>query len=326
MTSELETTTTLLRGDEAIGFARQWQDLDAPTEFVTPSWITASWRHLPELGAPLMAVASDRSGWCALALVERTDARPHRIAIAGAPLGDEHDVVVSPGANFPQLVQSLVRALESLADNSIIVLNAVRTSGVLGQELAARQWLWRTRSEAAPICYAGQVTVNAESHSRRMRRLSRLGCTVVDTLSGSTLTAGEVERFVSRRLASWTRRERIRELPDAERLPGFARFLGAMASELAARDLARLLVLRVGDARAAESLHVGPRYDSLMYMINYDPEFASYSPGRVLFEHTLLGLDSSSPRLRTGRGDESYKLAAGAKTAHVLTAELQEGR
>ncbi|MET9087200.1 GNAT family N-acetyltransferase [Streptomyces sp. NPDC004237] len=315
-------TTTLLRHDKAFDFVRDWQAPDAPTEFSSAEWATAAWEHLPQLGDPAVLLAEDTSGWCALALTSRCDGAREQLTFAGAPLGDEHDVAHSPGADLNRLLLALVNACERLTESSrhLVELSALAENGLLIRELTRRPKRWRLQREPAPVIHADQVSVAASGHRRRVRHLERVGAVSFGTVEGESLTSDEVEGFVARRLRSWSERGRIDELPSVERLPGFPRFMGAAVGSLAHRGRAQLRVLEVDGVRAAESLHLGPARAPLMYMISYAARFAPYSPGRVLFERTLLGLGDSVPRLSTGRGDELYKLAAGAGNECVVTA------
>ena len=212
------------------------------------------------------------------------------------------------------------------SEGASVRLDALTAHGRLTRELSARSALWHLRQEPAPVIVGDRICVNETGHDRRTRRLSRLGTVSVRVIDGLRLTEAEAEDFVYRRLASWSCRGRLGELPRVERLPHFPRFMGVATSGLAARGMARLLVIELDGRRVAESLHLGPVADPLMYMISYDPDFAKYSPGRLLLEHSLLALRASPTcRLRTGRGDEQYKLAAGAVTEHVLTARSHDG-
>jgi CelD/BcsL family acetyltransferase involved in cellulose biosynthesis len=309
----------LERGEDAITLVQGRWNGYSPTEFVTPEWVISAWQHLPELGEPIVAAVEDESGWCALALTATSAAQGDGFTLAGAPLGDEHDVVASGAADADRLVPYLVDALERLAERGhVIDLGALAAAGPLTRELADRPDSWALDREPAPVIYTDAARVNVTGHRRRLRQLSRRGETVFITVDGGRLTSDEVSGFVSRRLASWSRRERIGDLPRVERLASFPAFLGAAAGGLAGRDRARLLAVEVDGHRIAESLHIGPSRDPLMYMINYDPDFAKLSPGRVLLEHTLLQLGAETSRLRTGRGDEAYKIAAGARLDYVV--------
>jgi CelD/BcsL family acetyltransferase involved in cellulose biosynthesis len=313
---------TLIRGPDAIQFVQSWRQRVAPTEFVTPEWITAAWRYLPDLGDAVVAVARDDAGWCAVALAGRPAERPE-FSMAGSPLGDEHDAVASTPADGRRLVPHLVDFLERLAAGGAhVVLAALAAHGVLSDELATRPDRWRIDTEPAPVYLAGSARATDAGHRRRLKALGRLGEVRLDMVEDARLTGAEVEEFVRRRLAGWALRGRLGELPDVERLPGFPRFMAAAVGGLAQCAQARLHVLDVGGRRAAETLYLGPRSDPLMYMTSYDSRLGQYSPGRVLMEDTLLGLGSEVRRVRSGRGDEPYKFDAGAQAGHVVTAVL----
>lgn len=315
-------STALLRNGKVSEFVHCWPAAIAATEFSSAEWATAAWKHLPQLGEPAVLVAEDDSGWCALALTSHQDGTDEWLRLAGAPLGDEHDVAHSRGSELNRLLPALVDAAENLTDGSRfrVELCALTEGSPLVRELVRRPGRWRLQREPAPVIHADRVSVSAPGRRRRVRRLERAGVVTFATIEGESLTSEEVTGFVSRRLRSWSERGRIDELPSVERLPGFPRFMGAAVGSLARRGRARLRVLEVDGVRAAESLHLGPSHAPLMYMISYATRFAPYSPGRVLFEHTLFGLSGAVPRLRTGRGDESYKLAAGAGNECVVTA------
>lgn len=312
----------MLRGRSAIDFVQNaWPQL-TPTEFVSAEWILSVWEFLPELGSPAVVVSGSHAGWGAIALTESRGDAGRSLVVAGAPLVDEHEVVTSGPVDVDAVSRDLVHILRQEAKTGTAVqLDCAVPDSHLARALAAHRAHWSLEPEPAPVIDLSALSVNALRHSKRLNRLARTGPVTFDVIEGHRLTAAVGTSFVERRLISWETRGRIHELPDVERSPAFPVFLGEMVHRMAVDRNARLHVVRAGGRTVAEDLMLGPVSDPLLYMRSYDPAFSACSPGRILLEHTLLGMSGSAlRRLRTGRGDEAYKLAAGADRSCVITA------
>ncbi|MYW10169.1 GNAT family N-acetyltransferase [Streptomyces sp. SID2563] len=314
----------VLRSSDAVEFVKNWPAEIAATEFCRPEWVLSAWNSLPELGKPAVAVVRDDDAWAAAALTEAGEPGAGTLTFAGQPLGDEHDLVLHRPDQAGELVTALVGLLEDVAaeGGKKVTLDALAPDGRLTRELR-RSPRWALEAEAAPVITPALARVNAARHARRMRYLGGRGSLTFGVVTGDELTVTEGERFLRTRFENWTRQGRIDQLPAVERLPGFPHFMGTMMWGLAQRNMARLWVLELDGLRIAEDLHVGPPEDPLLYMRSYSTDFRKYSPGRILLEETLGQLAARDcARLRTGRGDELYKLDAGAGQECVLRAEF----
>jgi CelD/BcsL family acetyltransferase involved in cellulose biosynthesis len=290
--------------------------------FGSAAWVLGAWRHLPELGSPAVLRAGDRSGTWLLPLSIRRCRQTMTISLAAAPLGDTHRLV-GPSRPLPEGLgaRALDCLLEACGTGGSVELDALAITDALGRALEAGDaGQWKVEREPSPVIPVTRVAVSP-SHDKRWRRLGHQGRLAVTVVAGSELRAVIIEDFVRGRLARWHAQGRLDQLGQAERLPGFPRFLAQAASVLACAGQARLWMLLVDGTPAAQDLHLGPVSAPLLYMRDYDLRFAPWSAGRLLLEATLLRLRAAGvERLETGRGDEPYKMMAGGGGEYVLNA------
>lgn len=315
----------LLRAADAREFMESWHPEVIGTDFISPEWVLPSWENLTQLGTPAVAVVRDGDIWAAVALTENTTPKGRVFGFAGQPLGDEHDAALS-APSAARLLPDLRHLLERMAaEGADLVLDCLTTDGRLAQELS-RAPRWNLEPMAAPVITLANMRVSAKGHARRLRNLGTLGSLRFDVVEGPDLTVAEGERFIRAKWDDWTRQGRIDTLPPVERLAEFPHFMGTAMNGLARRGLARLWTLRLNGDRLAEDLHIGPPSTPLIYMGSYSHDLRAYSPGRVLLEETLGQLAARGcAYVRMGRGDEAYKMEAGAGDETVLRATLVRG-
>lgn len=318
----MEVDASVAHGADALAlFEASAMAESSPCVFTSASWVQAAWSELPQLGDPLVLRVAARGGERLLPLAVRRTAEQLTITMAGGSLGDEHDftgtVALPTGA-----MQLGLRRLVHEYPGAPVHLDGVLPRGLLGTAVVAHpDWLIET--EPAPVIPKAEIK-ETRGQLRRRHRLHRHGS--LDIRVDECLPHDHVADFVRRRLARWRCQGRVGQLPAVERSPGFPRFMAQAVAGLAAAGLARMWELWCGGRRAAEDLHLGSAADPLLYMRNYDWDLRHLSPGRVLLESTILELHRAGvERLRTGRGDEAYKFAAGATPAHVLTVSRAAG-
>lgn len=278
--------------------------------FVSAAWAVSAWRHLVELGRPLvLAVEIGPDTWW-LPLAEHLG----EVQLSGAPFGDHHDLTGPRGAGRAGAATAMVHALEGLAEE--VRLHALAPGGALLAALHERRG-WTVDSEPSPLIPSTRIV--GPGATRRLRRIERLGPSQIEVCQLDDLDEPRVRAFADARRQVW--RARGRECPPLERLPGFDAFLAESVAALARDARARLWQLCVADVVVAQDLHLGPPEMPLLYMRAYDPVWAALSPGRVLLEQTLHLLHSQGVDvLDSGRGDEPYKLAIGGDTSTVHNA------
>jgi CelD/BcsL family acetyltransferase involved in cellulose biosynthesis len=293
--------------------------------FVSVPWVQAAWRHLPELGRPLLLAATGPEGAWLLALSVLRSQGNEIVALAGAPLGDVHDLIRSrPSA--PDT--GAARLLDSLSRFDAVRLESLDPDGVLVRlVMQSKASPWRCTREPAPIIPITPSRVGQSGALRRWRRLARRGRLELVVQHDELLGPARAGEFVRRRQARWIAQRRADELPAVEWLPGFPAFMQEAVARLARIGLARLWMLLLDNRPIAEDLHLGPRAAPLLYMRNYVLAHSPWSPGRVLLEATLGCLaEQGVAALASGRGDEPYKMELGAGSEHVVNAYLDRGR
>jgi CelD/BcsL family acetyltransferase involved in cellulose biosynthesis len=306
------------RNQKAVAAVAEFARWPTPGVFVSGPWVQAAWRHLPELGGPLAITSTGPAGDWLLPLSMLRSEGKEVVALAGAPLGDAHDLVRSPPSASDSGAAPLV---DHLARFDAVSLEALDPDGVLARMVMRRNASrWRCMREPAPII---PVTTPRAGALRRWRRLARRGRLELHVLDGEQLVPARAREFVRRRRSRWIAQGRADELPSVEWLPGFPAFMEEAVPGLSRLGLARLWMLLLDGRPIAEDLHLGPRVAPLLYMRNYDLAHSQWSPGRVLLEATLGYLaEQRVAALATGRGDEPYKLELGGGPQHVVNAFL----
>ncbi len=291
--------------------------LPADTVFGSAPWVEAAWRHLPSLGEPAVLTAEfEGRRWMLPLVIGRRSAS---LRLAGAPLGDAHDLIGPRGEEADEMADAVLDWLTRYPGP--VDLQALDSGGALAAGLARhREDGWTLEREPAPVVPVAAARIG-RGHCRRWAQLARHGVPRVRVLDGARVDTTAVAEFARRRLRRWELRGRSGDLPPAERSATFPCFLNEAAAGLARDDRARLWALDLDGLVIAEDLHLGPPRGPLLYMRTYDPRFSALSPGRVLLERTVLMLrDAGVAVLETGRGAERYKLELGAGEQYVVNA------
>jgi CelD/BcsL family acetyltransferase involved in cellulose biosynthesis len=116
--------------NDAQDMAEEWGRLHAKGAsdiFTSPAWCLAGWQAFPELGTPLLLIATDRAGVLLGALPLTSG--PNGPTWAASPLGDEHDVRVRRDRSTQKMVSALVKSVPRAARRGDVVLADVRPGG-----------------------------------------------------------------------------------------------------------------------------------------------------------------------------------------------------
>ncbi|MGH3850320.1 MAG: GNAT family N-acetyltransferase, partial [Pseudonocardiaceae bacterium] len=229
--------------DEAQDVAEEWGRLHADGAsgvFTSPAWCLAGWRAFPELGAPLLLIATDDAGVLLGALPLTSG--PGGPTWVASPLGDEHDVRVLRNWPTNGVVAALLRSVPQVTGCGNAVLEHVRPGGVLTGAARSR------RGCPAPVvrlenpdeefgafaCLPGWSRARRRMLRSAWRRLDQSGRLTVQCLNDPVSLTAALPVFAQTRLALWADRGRVGELPSMDRHPRFPEFLAAAGSSLAA--------------------------------------------------------------------------------------------
>jgi CelD/BcsL family acetyltransferase involved in cellulose biosynthesis len=311
----------------------EWQALrahGASLIFTSPWWAVASWRHFPDLGRPRLVAVSSPGG--DLLGVMPLTGGPEHVSWAGSPLGDEHDVQLHQEAAGPNVAQVLVAAAVQLVNGyQTLTLRDVRPDGIVAGLGNARQGcpaptLCLKKADAefgAFACIPGWSRVKRRGLRSRWAMLHRAGHVRVEHIDNPVGLREVLPRFVEGRLAAWTERGRLDELPVMDRHPNFPRFLAEAASGLASVGRCYLGRLYFNENPIAQALYFRAQTADLLYMSTYDEQFYRYSPSHLLLAAVAdAALRKGKHVIELGRGDESYKFDHGAKPRYLQDVDL----
>lgn len=310
--------------DEAQDVAPEWGRLHAEGTsdiFTSPAWCLAGWRAFPDLGTPLLLIATDSAGVFLGALPLTSS--PNGPQWAASPLGDEHDVRVRGSQPAQDVVSELLQSVTRVAGGSAVVLANVRPGGVL-TGVAGSQ-----RGCPAPLvllddpdeefgalaCLPGWSRERQRTLRSARRRLERSGQLTVVRVTDPLSLAAALPVFARTRLASWAGRGRLAELPAMDRHLRFPEFLADVGSGLAAEGRCLLVRLDLNGESLAQGLFFRSPSADLLYMSTYAAKVAQFSPSHLLLaEAARMAVTEGVRIVELGRGDEPYKFALGAQT------------
>ncbi len=316
--------------DEAQDVAPEWGRLHAEGAsdiFTSPAWCLAGWRAFPDLGTPLLLIATDSAG-VFLGALPLTNG-PIGPRWAASSLGDEHDVRVGCGQPVQGVVLALLQSV--VAGGSEVVLADVRPGGVLTGAAANR------RGCPAPVvhlcdpdeefgalaCLPGWSRERRRTLRSAWRRLKRSGDLTVVRVTDPVSLAAALPVFARSRLASWAHRGRLAELPAMDRHPRFPEFLADVGSSLAAQGRCLLVRLDLDGESLAQGLFFRSPGADLLSMSTYQPKVAQFSPSHLLLaEAARMAVAEGVPVMELGRGDEPYKFALGAQLRYLRDVRL----
>ncbi|MDQ3762488.1 MAG: GNAT family N-acetyltransferase [Actinomycetota bacterium] len=318
--------------DEAQDVAQEWAHLHADGAsdiFTSPAWCLASWRALPDLGGPSLLIALEDAGML-LGVVPLTNG-PLGTTWAASPLGDEHDLRVRGDQPSQEAVSALLRSVPWMVESGQTMLTDVRPGGLLARAATSR------RGCPAPVvclndpdpefgalgCLPGWSCKRRRALRSARRRLEESGTVTVQRLADPASLAAALPAFARTRLASWTARGRLAELPVMDRHPGFPEFLTYTGSSLAAQGQCLLARLNLDGEPLAQALFFRFPGADLLYMSTYQLSAARYSPSHLLLAESAQRAVADGVRvLELGRGDEPYKFVLGAQARYLRNVVL----
>lgn len=316
--------------EECEGLLDEWAGLCAPGAsriFTSPWWSIGAWRHFSDLGRPLLMTARSAAGQlqAALPLTSTRDGA----SWAGSPLGDEHDMLLHPDVDHVGVARELVaearRMFGSLRLTEIRAGGVLATCGSVSRGCPAPLLpLQPSNPEFGTLaCIPGWSRTRRRGLRSRRAMLEELGELRFERSETPQALSDIVPSFVAARLASWTARERLAELPTVDRHAQFPAFLVEATSGLASAGLCHIDRLILNDAPIAQALYFRLATSSLLYMSTYQMELARYSPSHLLLaESASAALDEGRTVIEMGRGDEPYKFDHGAIVNYLEDVDL----
>lgn len=318
---------TLGSVDEAQDVAQEWGHLHAEGAsdiFTSPAWCLAGWRVFPDLGAPLLLIATDSAGMLLGALPLTSG--PNGPTWAASPLGDEHDIRVHRGRPEPEVVSALVRSVPHVTGGGETVLADVRPGGVLARAAGSRwgcpapivQLADPDEEFGALACLPGWSRKRRRTLRSARRHLERSGQLSVVRLTDPVPLAAALPVFARARVASWASRGRLAELPAMDRHPRFPEFLAEAGRGLAVERGCLLTRLDLDGESLAQALFFRSAGADLLYMSTYQPTVARYGPSHLLLaEAVRMAAAEGVSVVELGRGDEPYKFVLGAQPRYL---------
>jgi CelD/BcsL family acetyltransferase involved in cellulose biosynthesis len=314
---------------DARELAPRWRRLaagGASAIYTSPEWCLAAWNAFPDLGPPHLATVMD--GQTLLGLLPLTSgSNGNRLTWAGWPLGDEHDARIDARYQPEEITAALLRAAAAAAGaGSTPGLTEVRSAAALTRVVGSRPGcpapvlrLNEPDAEFGPLaCIPGWSRDRRRGLRAARRHLGEAGSVIFKRVAEPARLSTLLPLFVASRLAAWSHRGRLDELPAMDRHVRFPDFITEVATGLSSRGLCYLAVLGLdGDAVAQSLLFRTPGAD-LLYMSTYRPDMARYGPSHLLLAEIAAAAFAEGVRvIELGRGDESYKFDLGAEQRHL---------
>jgi CelD/BcsL family acetyltransferase involved in cellulose biosynthesis len=283
-----------------------------PSPFFLHDWITVWWRHFGA-GATLAVVTARRDG--ALVGLAPLFIRRRRGLRVCSFLGHQPalaDLLVAPGEDG-SIARALLDRVAQLRFHYLDVFGAP-PGGVLPRACTNAELTVLQRVEAPVLrmpegweaAYAAHVAGKKRNlHRRRVRQLAELGALSWTTARTPEDVARELEHVFEIHARRWQGR------PDGSSfgMRGGHEFHREVARALAARDIVRILMLRI-DGRPV-AFHYWFLLGTTMYVhrLAFDPELARFSPGQVTLLQAIANASSEGARrVEFLEGDERYKL------------------
>jgi CelD/BcsL family acetyltransferase involved in cellulose biosynthesis len=307
---------------DARKLAPRWRRLavgGASAIYTSPEWCLAAWNAFPDLGPPHLATVMD--GGTLLGLLPLTsESNGNRLTWAGSPLGDEHDARIDARCHPEEITAALLRgAAEAAGADTTPGLTDVRSATALTRVVGSRPGcpapvlrLDEPDADFGPLACIPDWSRDRRRGLRAARRhLDEAGSVTFERITGPARLCTSLPRFVASRLAAWSHRGRLDELPGMDRHVRFPDFITEAATGLSSRGLCYLAVLSLdGDAVAQSLLFRSPGAD-LLYMSTYRPDMARYAPSHLLLAEIAAAAFAEGVRvIELGRGDEPYRRSA----------------
>ncbi|MQA82224.1 MAG: GNAT family N-acetyltransferase [Streptosporangiales bacterium] len=292
---------------------------DRPVFDSTP-WYSAWWHSFGDAEQALALAPEGRAGWLVPLSLTR-EAGQVTLRSCGEPLADRHSVLGSGATLDRNDAAQIVTTLASLG-YEVLMEGLSGDDPATGRVIQAmRDAGWHVEPEACPLLDARRRVAAAD---RRVRRFSRSFPEAdVALIGGNNLTQTLVAEFLARRATRLVETGRWDDFPFFQKRPEFGERFTRLVLELAAKDCARILALRIRDWIVAEDLYIGPPERPVLYFRTYAPELARYSPGRTLLDHAVgHPVHQACHAIDLGRGGEPYKFDAGGDDSFVISASL----
>lgn len=314
---------------DARKLAPRWRRLaagGASAIYTSPEWCLAAWNAFPDLGPPHLATLTD--GRTLLGLLPLTSgSNDNHLNWAGWPLGDEHDARMNTRYHPEEIAAALLRGVAAAAGaDTTPGLTEVRSAAVLTRVVRSRPGcpapvlrLSEPDAEFGPLaCVPGWSRDRRRGLRATRRHLDEAGSVTFERVSGPARLSASLPPFVAARLAAWSNRGRLDELPEMDRHVRFPDFITEVATGLSSRGLCYLAVLSLDGDAVAQSLLFRTSGADLLYMSTYRHEMARYSPSHLLLAEIAAAAFTEGVRvIELGRGDESYKFDLGAEQRHL---------
>lgn len=318
--------TILTTGPAVAGLVPEWRALwtrhPACNPFHHPAWVTAWWDQRAAAGSHWRCVVG-RTGRGELAgvlpLVRTSDGV---IRFAGFDLHDVAAALAPCDALTPFWEEALrlVRERDGPGPVELPTIAAtdraaISRAGYRVRESGVDPGAAITLPSSWDSYWAGlSGDARRKIRARRRNLEQRYGPVRLDTVSQHPALAQAVAGLWAMREDAWRRRGQYHQLAAASRGPGWARFLDELAARGASDGLPMVARLMAGDtAVAAALLLAGGGGRVWYYLCTYDPAYAPFGPGVILLtECVRYCLGRGLAVLDLGRGDETYKVTAGA--------------
>ncbi len=284
-----------------------------PSPFLLHDWL-AEWWRIRAHGATMVVHLARRNGVLvgAAPLMIRRQKGVRVLEFIGGRDSALADLLLADPADT-ELAAVLTRRIRA-GSHDVADLFGLRSDSVLLRQLAGASVHTIERVESPVLdlsrgwdeVYKEKTNAKRRNlHRRRRRQLSELGDVEIEIASAPDAILAELDDAVHLHELRWSGR------PDGS---GFAtaegrRFYEAALARLAADDVVRLLMMRVGGRAAAFHLYFALGGSMYVHRLAFDPELGRFSPGVIA---TLAAIEAASAegltRVEFLGGDERYKV------------------
>ena len=304
-----------------------WNTCPQATVFQAPEWILGSWRHFSPHDPRILVLA--RAGDALVAVV------PLRyygqtVRFEGLDVSDYCDFLTLPELRTA-IVPRLLQFLSKLNVQSCEFERMEQPASILDIALPRGPFARVEEQDTCPFlplaanCSAFEASVPLR-FTKRVRQTQRVASRAFDVKLHRAASAERshihLERLFSLHASRWRQRGETGVLSD----PQVRRFHHEVAPALLTRGRLWLLELTFDDIPVASTLALPCHKRILYYLGGYAPEYARYSPGRlILAELVRLALNEGFREIDFLRGVERYKYDWGAHNRSTYRAQIDFG-
>ncbi|MCS6862563.1 MAG: GNAT family N-acetyltransferase [Abditibacteriales bacterium] len=291
--------------------------------FLTHAWLSTYWEHFGQ-HRTLRIFVAERAGqpvaFAPLMLSRSRATRLRRMELLGAGIHDYSDFIVPqdrPGA----ALHALWEAISDHADTwDVVRLAQVAADSPVAAYIAADEGfrVVATDGETCPTLtlpptwrdYLSLVGKNTRSNlSRYPKRLAAS----FDVEYHLVTAPDTLDRTLTALFDLHARRWRQRGLPGVLFSPRRQAFHRALCRRLLARNRLRLFALRLDGREVAVLLNYFYAGKYFFFIGGFDPTYARWSVGTVLFGHAIrYAIEEGAREFDFLRGEEEYKYRLGA--------------